>query len=272
MNNLMTRLGLLAIILVILLAVGTVGFMVLESLSILDAFYFTVITVATVGYGDISPVTFGGRMLSIFIIITGVGTFTALLVNTSGLFLERRANRRRIERTNILIGLFYSVIGNRLLELCLNADPSINTIRDKTLIQIEWTEGEFHQLLKHMQRYEYDTDIEKVDFSQLKILMHDHTNLLISLLENPSLIENELFTELLRAVFHLREELMLREDIKACSKDDLIHLGNDVKRVYSMLSTLWFRYVHSLKRRYPYLFSLVVRNNPFNETRCVSIK
>ncbi len=85
-------------------------------------------------------------------------------------------------------------------------------------------------------------------------------------------MEHELFTELLRATFHLREELTLREDIALCGNDDLAHLGNDVKRVYSMLSVLWVRYVHDLKQRYPYLFSLAIRNNPFNEKRCVVIQ
>lgn len=272
MKNLITRFGLLAFILVILLALGTFGFMALESLSLFDAFYFTIITVATVGYGDITPVTIGGRILSIFIIIIGVGTFTALIVNTAGLLLERRANKSRMERTNILIGLFYSVIGSKLLELCMNADPSIAKIRDKAVIKIECTAREFRELLKYMQEYEFSVDTAKADFSQLKVLLGEKEDLLVSFLENPSLVENELFTELLRATFHLREELILRDNLAACSKDDLAHLGNDVNRIYGMLSILWLRYTYGLKKRYPYLYSLAVRNNPFNEQRCVSIQ
>lgn len=123
----MRRIVVLGLILVVLLAVGTFGFMAMESLPPFDALYFTIITVATVGYGDISPVSVGGRILSLFIIITGAGAFTALLVSTGGLFFERRANKSRIERRNILIGLFCSVIRNKLLELCTDADAYINS-------------------------------------------------------------------------------------------------------------------------------------------------
>jgi voltage-gated potassium channel len=272
MNNLINRLGLLALILVILLAAGTLGFMVLESLSPFDALYFTILTVATVGYGDIVPVSIGGRILAIFIVITGVGTFTALLVNTGGLLWERQANKSRIERRNILIGLFYSELGNKLLELFLNKEPSI-MIRDKTLIKTDWTEKEFNELRTYMQKYEFRIDLKEADFSKLKILLNEKTDLLVSLLENPSLMEHELFTDLLMATFHLREELILREDVAACDNDeDLAHLGNDIKRVYSTLSILWVSYIRDLKQRYPYLFSLAIRNNPFNEKRCVIVK
>ena len=272
MNSLIRRLILLALILVVLLAVGTFGFMLLESLPPFDAFYFTIITVATVGYGDISPATVGGRILSLFIIITGAGAFTALLVSIGGLFFERRVNKSRIERRKILIGLFYSVIGNKLLELCMNADPSINTIRDKTLIKMGWTERDFNKLQRYMKKYDYCIDMDRADFAQLKTILEEKTDLLVSLLENPSLIEHEMFTELLRATFHLREELTLRENIAGCGNEDLAHLCNDVKRVYSMLSMLWLDYVRDLKRRYPYLYSLALRNNPFNEKRCISIE
>lgn len=271
-RKLISRFGLLALIFVIILVLGTIGFMLLESLSLFNAFYFTIITVATVGYGDIAPATLGGRILSIFVIMTGVGIFTALIVNAAGLVVERRTNKTRIERMNTLIGLFYSVMGNRLLELCLSADPSIDAIRDKILIKMDCTEREFSRLLKYVEKHKFHIDSAEVNLSQLKTLLNHESNLLVSLLENPSLIENELFTELLRATFHLREELVLRTDLETCGKEDVKHLENDVNRIYGMLSKQWFRYVHGLKRRYPYLYSLVVRSNPFNEKSCVEIQ
>lgn len=42
---------------------GTIGFAFLENLSFFNSFYFTFITVATVGYGDITPHTVAGKVL-----------------------------------------------------------------------------------------------------------------------------------------------------------------------------------------------------------------
>lgn len=57
-----------------LMAAGTFGYHQLEGWSLFDAFYMTVITLSTVGYGEIKPLSDGGRVLSIFLILGGVGT------------------------------------------------------------------------------------------------------------------------------------------------------------------------------------------------------
>jgi hypothetical protein len=53
---------------------------------------------------------------------------------------------------------------------------------------------------------------------------------LLRLLENPNLLEHESVTKLLRAVFHLAEELSWRQDIAALPDSDLNHLSGDVTR------------------------------------------
>ncbi len=87
---------------------------------------------------------------------------------------------------------------------------------------------------------------------------------MIRILENPTLLEHESFTELLRAVFHLSDELEFREDISQLPDTDYQHLANDIKRAYIQLVHEWIDYVKYLKGNYPYLFSLTMRMNPFD--------
>jgi len=62
-------------ILTALLLAGTMGYMVIESYNFIDAFYMTVITIATVGYGEVSPLSTAGKIFTSFLIITSFGTF-----------------------------------------------------------------------------------------------------------------------------------------------------------------------------------------------------
>ena len=56
-----------------ILVIGTIGYMMLEGWQLLDALYMTVITITTVGYGEIREVDKIGRIFTIFIIFMGMG-------------------------------------------------------------------------------------------------------------------------------------------------------------------------------------------------------
>ena len=58
---------------VALTAVGTVGYMAIEHMSVLDALYMTIITISTVGYEEVKPLGTGGRIFTMAMIVTGVG-------------------------------------------------------------------------------------------------------------------------------------------------------------------------------------------------------
>jgi voltage-gated potassium channel len=63
------------IILISLLFIGTVGYWFIDDFSLLDAFFMTIITIATVGYGEVQPLSEAGKVFTIFLIITSFGTF-----------------------------------------------------------------------------------------------------------------------------------------------------------------------------------------------------
>ncbi len=70
-----TRRLLLALALIALLtAAGTAGYMLLEHMPFEDALFMTVITITTVGYGEVKPLDSAGRIFTMVLIFTGVGT------------------------------------------------------------------------------------------------------------------------------------------------------------------------------------------------------
>ena len=64
------------------MALGTLGFHLIEGWSLLDSLYMTVETVTTVGYGDVPPKTAGGRVFAIIFMFVGVGTVAYVLSST----------------------------------------------------------------------------------------------------------------------------------------------------------------------------------------------
>jgi voltage-gated potassium channel len=74
--------------LTLITATGTVGYVLLEGLSLPDALYLTTITLTTVGYGDLVPRTGAGRLFTVFIILSGVGSALYLFTVGAQLVLE----------------------------------------------------------------------------------------------------------------------------------------------------------------------------------------
>lgn len=91
-------------LLAVVLAGGTAGYVAVEGWSFWDAFYMTVTTVATVGYREVHPLSFGGQVFTVVLVFVGVGTalytFSAFAtVAVEGgwpLYVERWRERRMI--------------------------------------------------------------------------------------------------------------------------------------------------------------------------------
>lgn len=79
------------------LAGGTVFYHFMEKWSWIDAWYFCVVTLATVGYGDLVPKTDFGKLFTTLYIIIGVGliaTFFSATIRRRGLTVRERYERR----------------------------------------------------------------------------------------------------------------------------------------------------------------------------------
>jgi hypothetical protein len=163
-----------------------------------------------------------------------------------------------------VIGVFFSEAGTRLLTYFSNYDPKLDDIRENLVVEADWSDKEFVDASRRLKVYNYSVDINKVDLVHLRSFLKEKRDLLVRLLENPNLLEHETFTGLLRAVFHLTEELESREDIADLPDSDRQHIAGDIKRAYVRLVQEWVDYMKHLKRDYPYLFSLAMRLNPFD--------
>ena len=67
------------LILVALLVSGTLFYSGVEGWSVIDALYFSVMTLATVGYGDLSPSTDLSKIFTILYVVVGVGVFLGFI-------------------------------------------------------------------------------------------------------------------------------------------------------------------------------------------------
>ncbi|MED0986443.1 potassium channel protein [Bacillus paramycoides] len=67
---------------------GTLGFMTIEEISLFQAFWMTMITVLTVGYGDAVPVTQAGKVFALLIIPVGVGIVTYAIGVVAAMIIE----------------------------------------------------------------------------------------------------------------------------------------------------------------------------------------
>ncbi len=249
-------------LLIAIIGLSTVVFSTVENLSVLDAFYFSVVTIATVGYGDIHPTTSLGKLLCITLIIAGVGTFLEVIAGITQVMIGRREKEVRMEKRNMIVGLFFSEIGTKLMKIFALADSQRNLLYEKFSMARDLEEKSISHRPCISNDLRFDVDLNQLDLEWLRQFVSSKGDLLLRLLENPTLLEHESFTELLRAIFHVRDEFMNRDLLAELPDSDKRHLSRDMERAYKLLASHWLIHIRFLKRHYPYLFSLAVRTNP----------
>jgi voltage-gated potassium channel len=138
------RLSFALIALVIVLIVGTTGFALLEEMDWLDAFYMTVITISTVGFGEIKTLSHAGRVFTIGLIVSAaLITFYAASIITNLVasgewreYLQRERERRMLEQLeNHVIVCGYGRVGRHVVHTLLTEnlpfvviDPSAEVV------------------------------------------------------------------------------------------------------------------------------------------------
>jgi voltage-gated potassium channel len=81
----------------VLVLTGTIFFWRFEDgWSLIDALYFCVVTLTTVGYGDLHPTSPGTQIFAIIYILTGLGILVALLSSVAQQYLKQKAEVGKI--------------------------------------------------------------------------------------------------------------------------------------------------------------------------------
>ncbi|HDP80125.1 MAG TPA: potassium channel protein [Spirochaetes bacterium] len=84
------------------ISLGTLGYYLVEDMPLFDSLYMTLITISTVGFAEIKPLTMAGRIITIFIIITGTATLAYTVGNILRMFIEgeisKSFGRRKVEK------------------------------------------------------------------------------------------------------------------------------------------------------------------------------
>ncbi|MEE9497196.1 MAG: potassium channel family protein, partial [Desulfobacterales bacterium] len=124
-------------ILILIVAAGIIGYMIIEGWQFIDALYMTVITISTVGFKEVNQVGVAGRIFTIFLVFSGVG-FTLyvaaavvqfMVEGRIRIILGRRRLDKKIDRLNnhyIICG--YGRIGRVLCRHLKGADIDVAVI------------------------------------------------------------------------------------------------------------------------------------------------
>jgi len=98
------------ILLLILWITATIGIRFLEDgdlKEVQNAFWWTIVTITTVGYGDYAPETFYGRVLAIFLMLAGIGLVSTVTGSISSIFTTRKIMQGRglemVESSNHIV-------------------------------------------------------------------------------------------------------------------------------------------------------------------------
>ncbi len=139
------------VLLALVLTTGTLGYMIIEGWKFLEALYMTVITITTVGYGEIRPLSENGRVFSIFLIFMGIGIIAYFMGMVAQAMVEFQLRdilgRRKLDRQIRKLKGHYIICGygriGRIIahELKANEIPVLVIDKDEGLREILEAEG-----------------------------------------------------------------------------------------------------------------------------------
>ena len=176
------------IMLLALMALGAIGYVVIEDWSWLDAFYMTFITLTTIGFSEVRDLSDMGRVFTIFLGLGGIGTVAFIAARSAQILINSRSFRQRqlqkmIESlTDHYILCGYGRIGSRIA-----ADLAA---RNVPFVVIERTEAKLDQIVADRHLHvegdaEEDATLQRAGIDRAKGLIltlpEDRANVFVTL-------------------------------------------------------------------------------------------
>ena len=149
MQGFLKRLALIAALLTAVLLLGSLGFYFIEGWSFFDSFYMSLSTLTTVGYGEVRPLSFHGRLFNSFLMLAGVTAVFAAIAAIGDMLLRLEmadyfGKRRRHRMLNEISGHYIVCgagrVGRSVIEELLRSGAKVVLI-DNREERAKWAEG-----------------------------------------------------------------------------------------------------------------------------------
>ena len=141
------------ILLHVIIGVGCVGYIVIEDYTFLEAIYMTLITVSSVGFNEVRPLTDDGRIFTIFLILTSFGTFAFAISSITRYMIDgefrkyfkvNRSNKKMSKLKNHVIVCGFGRNGGRAVKsLIAHNQPYVLIENDP--VKLESAKEEDHE-------------------------------------------------------------------------------------------------------------------------------
>ncbi len=249
MKSLSRRLGLLVVMMATFVLVAAVVFMITEDLTPMQACYYAVVTVSTVGYGDIHPKTHLGMILSVVMILGGVGIFTGSVAIITNAIISSRDREAAKAKVRLLSEIFVRSIAIHLLEQFTASNPRAERLQSKMAAVQSLSLVDFKKAENELEKRDFCIELENLDSSELSAFLKSQSQVFLILLGSPSISESLGLTSILRRTYHLA--LTLKRPIHEMSSDLASALRENLQEVYHDLTLIWLDYMSNLAREYP---------------------
>jgi len=241
------------VIIFVLLCIGTLGYILIEGWTVLEALYATVITITTVGYGDYSPQTLAGRIFAIVFTLVAIGGAGYAISTLAAVVFEAEQTRKiRVMRKRRMTGI--SELSNHVIVCGANvaAHRATNDFlkRGVPFVIIEPDEEKLKWALLWMHESYVDkrirnwNDLDMVDFSDEEdksiAELADESGILY-LLEDPKeeIYLRQAGIERALGIIVAQDDDLDNIAIILSAKDMGMRLGNPELRIVALLHNEW---------------------------------